>query len=90
MAAPSHVGEDSTADLSTQHGRPLSAARPVLSSETRLPKKEGHVSEDSTGCAALRGLPFCIERSAMLSSATLLGAAMETLYLILNNIKFTS
>ena len=34
MAAPGHVAEDSTADLSRQHGRPLNAAWTVLSSET--------------------------------------------------------
>ena len=41
MAAPGHVAEDSTADLSTQNGRSFNAARqslnaaqPVLSSET--------------------------------------------------------
>ena len=31
MAAPGHVAEDITADLSTQHGRPHNAALPVLS-----------------------------------------------------------
>ena len=38
MAALGHVAEDSTADLSTQHSRPLNAAWPVLSSETCLTK----------------------------------------------------
>ena len=44
----------------------------------------GHVSEDSTGSAALRGLACCVEMSAVLSSATWPGAAIQTLYLILN------
>ena len=36
MAAQDHVAEDSTAELPTQHGRPLNIARPVLSSETGI------------------------------------------------------
>ena len=77
MAAPGHVAEDSTADLSTQHGL-------CCLQKHALPKKDGHVSEDSTGRAALRGLVFCVERFAVLSSATGPGAAIPTLYLILN------
>ena len=38
MAASGPVAEDSTTDLLTQHGRPLNAAQPVLSSETHPTK----------------------------------------------------
>ena len=81
-AASGHVAEDRTADLSTQLGL-------CCLQRHALPNKEGHVSEDSTGRAALRGLLCCVERSAVLSSATWPGAAMKTLYLILNIIKCT-
>ena len=40
MAAPGHVAEDSSAELSAQHGRPLTAPRPLLSSETCPTTKE--------------------------------------------------
>ena len=75
MAAPGHVAEDSTADLSTQHGL-------CCLQRHAIPNKVGHVSEDSTCHAALRGLPCCFERSAVLSLATWLGAAIQTLYII--------
>ena len=44
MAAPGHVAEHSTADLSTQHGRPLNAAR--------------QTSQRSTACAVFRDMIF--------------------------------
>ena len=59
MAAPGHVAEDSKADLSTQHGL-------CCLQRHALPFLVGHVSKDSTGRAALRGLPYCVERSAVL------------------------
>ena len=76
------TSQRSMADLSTQHGL-------CCLQRHALPYLVGHVSKDSTGRAALRGLPRCVERSAVLSPATWLGAAMETLYLILNNLKCT-
>ena len=75
MAAPGHVAEGSMADLSTQHGL-------CCLQRHALPYLVLHVSEDSTVQAALRGLPCCLERSAVLSSATWPGAAIQTLYLI--------
>ena len=44
MADPGHVAEDSTADLSTQHGM-------CCLQRHALPYLVGHVSKDSTGCA---------------------------------------
>ena len=59
MAATGHIAEDSTIDLSTHYGL-------CCLQRHALPFFVGHVSEDSTGRAALRGLPFCVERSAVL------------------------
>ena len=59
MAVPGYVTEDSTTDLPTQHGRPLNAAQPVLSSET-CPTKKGRVY------LWRQHSPCCNERSAVL------------------------
>ena len=78
------TSQHSTADLSTQHGRPLNAAWQTSQRSTAcavfrdmpflfcraclqrlaLPKKVGHISEDSTGRAALRGRP-CFKYNKM-------------------------
>ena len=76
------TSQRSTADLSTQHGL-------CCLQRHALAYLVGHVSEDSTGYAALRGLPCCVERSAVLSSAKWPAAAIPKLYLIFNIIKYT-
>ena len=77
MTSPGIVAVDSTANLSTQHDRPLNTARPVLCSET-CPKKKAR------GSLRRQHRLCCFERSAVLSTATLPGVAILTLYLILN------
>ena len=77
MATPGNVAVDSTADLSKQHSLCCLRRDP-------LAFFLGHVSEHSTGRAVLRGLSCCVERFAVLSTATMPGLVIPTLYLVLN------